>query len=75
MVRNVNLEGIFENPLEVDTFNGTKNLIRFGKEEYPVSEAFLAFIEQNIWQTHINQFVMDIQANDNEDQTTQNQNK
>ena len=67
ILKYVKLQGIFENPLEVDIFNDNDNSIRFGLSEYPVSESFLPFIETEILKTHQNFFIKDISSNDEED--------
>ena len=66
IVKNVVLEGVFENPLEVDEFNNTNDNIYEGIDEYPVSEAFLEYIEEGIYKINPNKFIKDEQANDEE---------
>ncbi len=67
VITNVMIEGVFENPLEVDVFNGTPNQIRFGLDEYPISEAFKPYIEDQILKTNIQRFIKDINSNDEEE--------
>jgi len=67
IIKTVILEGIFEDPLSVDIFNNTPDLIRFGNSEYPIAEAFLPFIEENIFKINIQRFIKDLNPNDEED--------
>lgn len=74
IVKHVTIQGVFENPLEVDEFNNLSNYIRFGLSEYPVSESFLPFIEEQILKTHITYFTKDIANNDEEEDNIQRNN-
>lgn len=60
------IEGIFENPLEIDEFNGTTGILT-GDSEYPVSESFLLFIETEVFKAHIQRFIKDINSDDEEE--------
>jgi hypothetical protein len=46
------VEGIFEDPLEVDEFNGFDDNIRNGISEYPVSMRFVEYIKNAILETN-----------------------
>lgn len=46
------LEGVFENPLEVDEFNNTIDYIWDGKDEYPISMKFVEYIKNAILETN-----------------------
>lgn len=50
ILTNVSIEGVFENPFEVDRFNETEDDILLGKEHYPVSMQFVEFIKSNVLQ-------------------------
>ena len=67
ILKYLQVEGVFENPLDVDVFNGTDDQIRFGEKEYPVSMTFILFIEGEILKMNVQRFVADGQANDEED--------
>jgi len=48
----VGIEGVFENPLEVDTFNGTEDNIWDGVDEYPISMKFIEYLKNTILTTN-----------------------
>ena len=66
LLTNIQVEGVFENPLDVDIFNGTPNEIRLGRTEYPISSAFVTFMESEILKINIQRFISDAETNDEE---------
>lgn len=67
LVKNIQLEGIFENPIDVDIFNGTPLSIKKGEEPYPVSLSFAIYIETEILKLNAQNFILDENTNDEED--------
>ncbi len=67
IIKEVQVEGVFENPIDVDVFNGTPMNIKNGDTEYPVSAAFMDFIDGEILKLNIKRFVSDGNPNDEED--------
>lgn len=67
IIKYVQVEGVFENPLEVDIFNGTPYAIQKGDSEYPISAAFMDFIDSEILKINVQRFVSDGNPNDEED--------
>ena len=67
IIKYVQVEGVFENPLEVDVFNGTSFNIKNGVSEYPISAAFMDFIDSEILKINVQRFVSDGNPNDEED--------
>jgi hypothetical protein len=49
---NVMIEGVFENPLEVDDFNETIDNIWDGIDEYPISRKFIEYLKNAILTTN-----------------------
>jgi hypothetical protein len=48
--------GIFENPLEVDDFNGTEDNILNGIDKYPISQKFVEYIKAEILKLNATSF-------------------
>jgi len=70
IIKKVNVEGVFENPLAVDIFNNIDDAILLGKAEYPISMQFIEYIKGQILQADVQvllQMPKDITANDEAD--------
>jgi hypothetical protein len=60
------IEGIFENPLEVDDFNETYNNILDGIDEYPISMSFVDYLKGEILKLDV-QSLYSMPADENND--------
>ena len=64
------VEGVFENPLEVDIFNGTIDNIWDGVDEYPISARFIEYLKGEILKSNVTSLLTypeDRSNNDNYD--------
>lgn len=66
--RKLRLEGVFENPLEVDVFNNTIDNIWDGINEYPISRRFIDYIKAEIIKLDIQAFIASPLDDSNDDE-------
>ena len=68
ILERVTIEGVFENPLDVDEFNSDYDYLWKGTTEYPISAKFIDYIKAEILKLNVGIFMQMPIDNNNDDE-------